>query len=112
MDNVKNDTYYLNKIISDIDFVIEKTKNMSFEAFDQDELTNSAVNFKFIQISENASKLTDNFVSSHPGIPWHKIKGLRNKIVHDYENVVFDMIFSTIMNDLPILVTELRLLTQ
>ena len=47
MDNTKNDKYYLNKIIEDIEFVINTTKNMTLEEFDNDEIINSAIHFKF-----------------------------------------------------------------
>ncbi len=108
MDNVKNDSYYINKIIADISFVIDNTKEMSLEEFDNDEIINSAVNFKFIQISENSSKLSKELVDRNNNIPWHKIKGMRNKIVHDYDNVFFDAIYNTIKNDLPVLLEQLK----
>lgn len=60
MDNIKNDSYYLNKIVDDIKFVIGSTANMTLDEFDNNEMVNSAVNFKFIQISENASRLSKN----------------------------------------------------
>lgn len=107
MDNIKNDSYYLNKIVDDIKFVIGSTANMTLDEFDNNEMVNSAVNFKFIQISENASRLSKELITSATEIPWNKIKGLRNKIVHDYGNVVMDTIFNTIKKDLPILLEQL-----
>lgn len=112
MDNIKNDKYYLEKIINDINFVINNTMNMTLEEFDSDELINSAVNFKFVQISENVSKLTNSFIALNSNIPWNKIKGLRNKIVHDYDNVFFDVIYYTIKNDLPSLLEKLNILIK
>ena len=112
MDNIKNDKYYLEKIINDINFVINNTMSMTLEEFDSDELINSAVNFKFVQISENVSKLTNSFIAQNSDIPWNKIKGLRNKIVHDYDNVFFDVIYYTIKNDLPSLLEKLNILIK
>ncbi len=112
MDNIKNDSYYLNKIVDDIKFVIGSTANMTLDEFDNNEMVNSAVNFKFIQISENASRLSKELITSAPEIPWNKIKGLRNKIVHDYGNVVMDTIFNTIKKDLPILLEQLMKLVD
>ena len=59
MDNIKDDKYYLNKIVDDVSFAIGVTQDLTIEEFLKNELINSAVNFKFIQISENASKLSD-----------------------------------------------------
>ena len=112
MDNIKNDSYYLDKIVDDIKFVIGSTANMTLDEFDNNEMVNSAVNFKFIQISENASRLSKELIISATEIPWNKIKGLRNKIVHDYGNVVMDTIFNTIKKDLPILLEQLMKLVD
>ena len=108
MDNVKDDKYYLQKIIDDVSFVVDTTKDLSMEDFLSDELINSAVNFKFIQISENVSKLSDNIIVSNSDIPWHKIKGLRNKIVHDYENVCLDVLYNTVKKDFPQFLIQLK----
>ena len=108
MDNLKNDKYFVEKIVNDILFILDNTKNVSLEDFDSDELLNSAINFKFIQISENVNKLTDTFKKNNNTIPWSDIKGLRNKIVHDYDNVFFDVIYNTIKNDLPLLLDQIK----
>ena len=108
MDNIKDDKYYLDKIINDITFIIENTKDLSEEEFDNNEVIVSAVNFKLIQISENANKLSENLVISNPNIPWFKIKGLRNKIVHDYDGVYLYIVFNTIQKDLPKLLEEFK----
>lgn len=44
----------------------------------------------------------------YPGIPWMKISGLRNRIVHDYGSIQLDIIYNTVKNDLPILVKEIK----
>ena len=108
MNNIKDNKYYLDKIVKDVEFIISSTKNVTLDDFNDDEMINSAVNFKFIQISENVSRLGDAFLNEHNDIPWFKIKGMRNKIVHDYENVFFDVIYNTIQNDLPILFKQLK----
>ena len=60
MDNTKNDKYYLNKIIEDIEFVINTTKNMTLEEFDNDEIINSAINFKFSNLWKSLFNLIKN----------------------------------------------------
>ena len=108
MDNIKDDKYYLEKIIDDIKFIQAQIKGMNVKEFDENELINSAVNFKFIQISENAKKLSKECLESNKDIPWHKIIGMRNKIVHNYDNVFIDVIFDTISNDFSELLVQLK----
>ena len=108
MDRVKNDSYYLKKIDEDISFIILITKNISFEQYNKDTILNNAVNFRFIQIAENTKELSDEIILKDKTIPWAKISGLRNKIVHDYGNIYLDVIYETIKNDLPRLLVQIH----
>lgn len=107
MDNLKDNSYYLKKIITDITFIIEKTKGLTQEELEDNEILVDSVMFRLIQISENSNKLTDDFKFCHSTIPWRAIKGMRNKIVHEYGGVVLSVIFDTIKTDLPKLIGQL-----
>ncbi len=112
MDNKKTPTYYLNKIIKDICFIVENTKNVSLDMFTKNELLNNAASFRFIQISENLKQIPQTIILEYPSIPWHKISGLRNKIVHDYGSVKMDIIYYTAVHDLPELLIQLEELVK
>lgn len=105
---VKDSNYYILAIIKDIEFVINNLKDISLDEFDNDELLNSAISFKFVQIAENANKIDKDFISMHNEIPWAKIKGLRNKIVHDYGEILFYMVYDTAKENLPELLIQLK----
>ena len=64
--------------------------------------------FKLIQISENSDRLTDDFKTNYNYVPWRAMKGLRNKIVHEYGNVDLAVIYDTVKNDIPQLLNELK----
>ena len=83
MDNVKNDRYYLGKIVDDLKFVIDHTEGKTREEIENDEVLIDSILFRIIQISENNGKLTDLFKADHQDVPWLAIKGMRNRIVHD-----------------------------
>lgn len=59
--------------------------------------------FRLIQISENARKISDSYKNNHGYIPWNSIYGLRNRIVHDYGNVDFNIVYNTVKYDIPAL---------
>ena len=103
MDKIKNDKYYIEKINKDLLFIIKHTDRLTKDAFENDEVLLDCIMFRLIQISENASKLTDSFKSANSSIPWYAIKGLRNRIVHDYGEVDYGIIFDTVKNDIPAL---------
>lgn len=58
MDNIKDDNYYLDKIISNLKFAIDSMNNVSIEDFSENTILVNAIMFSFVQISENASRLS------------------------------------------------------
>lgn len=108
MDNVKNDDYYISRIYSDMEFITRYMSETDADTFSENELLQDSMMFRLIQISENARKLTDVYREQHSRIPWTAIYGLRNRIVHDYGNVIMDIIFETLKNDIPELMRTMK----
>ncbi len=101
MDNIKDNAYYTNKIAKDLDFIVQHTKDITYKEFVADEVLIDSMLFRLIQVSENSSKLTETFKQEYPTIPWRAMKGLRNKIVHEYGAVDLTVIYETVIQDIP-----------
>lgn len=101
MDNVKNDAYYVKKMLTDIKFIIDKTKGITLHGLKDNEVLCDSALFRLIQISENSIKLTQEFRDAHKDIPWQAIKGMRNRIVHEYGEVNFGIVYDTITKSIP-----------
>lgn len=54
MDNVKDNNYYLNKIISDLEFIIYHMESVDIEQLSKNDILLDSMLFRMIQISENA----------------------------------------------------------
>ena len=63
MDNVKNDTYFANKIRDDLIFIVNYTKNIDEEELSKNEILLDSMMFRLIQISENAKRLSDEYIA-------------------------------------------------
>ena len=59
-------------------------------------------------IGEAAARVTADFQSTHGQIPWPQVIAMRNRLVHGYDEVDFDILWDTIQDDLPPLVTVLE----
>lgn len=103
MDNVKDDLYYIGKILDDIDFIIAHTASVTLDDFSSDEVLQDSMMFRLIQISENSARLTPEYKAKKADVPWGDISGLRNRIVHDYGNVDLRVVFDTLKEDVPAL---------
>ena len=101
MDNVKDDTYYSDKIKNDLIFIINHMSGVDIGRFNEDEVLQDSMMFRLVQISENAKKLSDTYKSEYGSIPWTDIYGLRNRIVHEYGNVDLQIIYDTLVYDIP-----------
>ena len=110
MDNVKNDIYYVKKMLKDIRFILETTQNITLVQLENNEILCDSVLFRLIQISENSTKLTQQFKEIHRDIPWQAIKGMRNRIVHEYGEVELDIVYQTITEDIPEICKKLEIL--
>ncbi len=106
MNNPKNDAYYVQKILTDLHFIVKHMDGISVQVLEENEVLLDSMMFRLIQIQENTKKLTDAYKMSHDDIPWKDIAGLRNRIVHDYGNVDLDVIYTTLTEDIPWLVGQ------
>ena len=61
-------------------------------------------------IGEAATRLPDDFRSRHPRIPWRETRSLRNRLVHAYDTVNLDRLWSIIHDDIPPLIEQLEVL--
>ena len=103
MDNTKDNGYYLAKMKADIDFIIAHTKETDFAVFSANEVLQDCIAFRLVQISESAGHISAEFKAQYHTIPWHEISGLRNRLVHDYGNVDYRIVFDTVQEDIPVL---------
>lgn len=96
----KNDQFFVNKIIESIDIILDVTKDKTIKEIENNILINNTVMFQFMLIGECVARLSDEY-KNKKDIPWTKIKGLRNIVVHNYDSVDYSLINETIFNDLP-----------
>ena len=59
-------------------------------------------------IGENASHLSQQYMEEHADIPWLEIANLRNRLVHDYDGINWEIIADVIFDDLPQLIESLK----
>ena len=64
--------------------------------------------FYLLQIGELARTLSDSFKDAHDDIPWKQIRGLRNMVAHNYGHVDFEIIWSIVQDDIPVLFEKLH----
>ncbi len=94
-------------IVDEASEVQKYTDNISFEEFVQDGKTARAVIRSIEVIGEAASKISADFRNEHIEIPWNKIIGMRNRLIHVYFDIDYNVVWQTVKENLPPLVQQL-----
>ena len=93
----------LEKIVGHIDKIKLYIAGLDRTTFLADTKVIEACVFNLLQMGELAGRLNEGFTNAHTDIPWFKIRGLRNKIAHDYEGVRLEIIWDIVKDDLSVL---------
>lgn len=110
MTNIKDDKYYSEKVLEHIEKVDAYVGNKSYEEFISNQSVVDATMFRLIQVVENIKRLTMEFKASMPNINWANITGFRNRIVHEYGETDYKVVYSVATVDCAQLKLELSLL--
>lgn len=105
---MRNQNIYLKDIIESIDKIIEFVENMTFEEFQEDDKTSSAVIRKFEILGEATKNITDDTRTKYPKIPWKEMAGMRDRLIHSYFGIDYKLVWTTIKNSIPNLKTMIE----
>ena len=79
-------------------------ERLSFEA---DRKSLSAVLYEIVVIGEGVKRLSPEFRSEHPEVPWKQIAGMRDRVVHSFDEVDLDLVWKVIKVHVPSLISDL-----
>ncbi len=102
------DRIIIQKIVGYIDDIEKYIAGLGAKDFLDDKKTITACAFTVSQIGEIVKEISDETMRKYNDIPWNSIKGMRNRIVHDYENVDLSVLWGTIKESLPELKDKLK----
>lgn len=86
----------LNDILESIQKIKKYTNGVSFEQFLEDDKTIDACVRNFEIIGEVSSKIDEDFKLEHSQIEWRRMKGLRNRMIHDYSGIDYELVWNII----------------
>ena len=95
------------KYCNDINFLMARF-DTDFEKYKTDVSFQYSCNMCIIQIGELANRLSDEAKGNSKNIPWRAIIGMRNLHAHDYENVDLEIVWNTLLEDIPALKLNLE----
>ncbi len=98
---MRDSKLYLKDILDAMDSIEIFVEGMDFEKFKKDDKTSSAVIRKFEIIGEATKKLPEDIKKDYPDIPWREMAGMRDKLIHFYFGVKYELVWRTIKDVIP-----------
>ena len=96
----KDDVYYMQKSLIEIEIIIKYTKGLSYEEFMSDGRNIDATIFRLEQMIEHIKHLSTEFQQKHNNIPWGEIMGFRNGLVHEYGETDYTTVYEVVSKDI------------
>jgi len=112
MSKQRRDSDYLGDIREAMERIIAYTTDLSYEQFLNDSKTQDAVIRNLQVIGEAAKKLSIPVRRANPYIPWREMAGMRDKIVHDYFGVNYEIVWTVARDQLPTLLLQITSLLE
>ncbi|MFA5803931.1 MAG: DUF86 domain-containing protein [Melioribacteraceae bacterium] len=105
---MKHDKVYLRHILDEIEFIQKALANLTYDSFVESEIYTRAFSRSIEIIGEAVKNLSQNFRNENSDIDWKKISGMRDKVIHQYFSVDYDLIWDAVINKLPAIEKKIK----
>lgn len=103
---------YLRHILLEADYLLATRKGLTFDAFLADETLRRAFVRSIEIIGEAARKVPDDFRAKHPVVQWRAMTGMRDRLIHDYFGVDYEIVWDVVHNHIPELRNQIAAIVE
>lgn len=108
---MKRDHTYLLDIANAAELAVSYIESMTREQFLSDVQCQDSVIRRLEIIGEASRRISETFRDSYPELPWKEMIGMRNFLIHDYDDVDIHLVWKTAKKDLPVLLSKIKNIT-
>lgn len=87
-------------------------QGLNREQFIKDEKSQSAIIFQLLIIGEATKRLSMSLRQQYPQIPWLKMAGMRDNLIHEYDDIDLEQVWKTSESDIPSLLISIQAVIQ
>ena len=92
--------------------ILRYSQNLTRQNLELNDEKQSAILYQITIIGEATKRLSLEFRQENPAVPWREMAGMRDVIVHEYDQLDLDVIWDVIHDKLPNLLRQISLLIQ
>lgn len=105
---IRDDKVYHAHILDALQQITEYTAGLDYEKFRSRRMVHDAVIRQFEIIGEATKNLSETFRNHYPAVPWKDLAGFRDKLIHQYFGVDLSLVWSSVVDDVPLLIREIK----
>ena len=94
---------FLKHIVDECNYLLHEYNSNSFEHFIENKRLSKAICRSLEIVGEASNRIHPDIKSKYPLIAWREIGDMRNKIIHHYFGIDYDIVWDTVKTDIPIL---------
>jgi uncharacterized protein with HEPN domain len=87
--------------LAEANYLLGRSVDLTFEAFVADETLRRAFVRSLEIIGEATKKVREHFRASHPTLDWRATAGMRDRLIHDYFGVDYELVWDVVRNRIP-----------
>lgn len=91
---------YFEHIKNELDYLLKKSEGLDFNTFDTDETLKRAFSRSLEIVGEAVKNVPDEIRFEYPEVEWKAMAGMRDKLIHHYFGVDFELVWDIIENEL------------
>jgi uncharacterized protein with HEPN domain len=92
---------YLQHILVEADYLIGQSAGLTWDEFSRDETLRRAFVRSLEIIGEAVKKVPDDFRVRHPAVEWRAMAGMRDRLIHDYFGVDYELVWDVVQSRIP-----------
>lgn len=105
---MKKDLQFLLDMLQSAELIVRYTAECSREEFISNIQLQDSVIRRLLVIAEAAKRVSVTTRQNLTSISWKEINGMRNRLVHEYDNINFNIVWNVVSQEMPILIKELK----
>ena len=103
---------YLRHILTEVDYLVESSRGLSYDRFAADETLRRAFVRSLEIIGEATKKVPEDFRTRYPEVEWRAMAAMRDRLIHDYFGVDFELVWDVVQHRVPNLRSQIASILQ
>jgi uncharacterized protein with HEPN domain len=101
-------TPYLQHILTEAQYLLDRAQGLEHETFLRDETLKRAFVRSLEIIGEAVKQLSNDIKERHSHLEWRAMAGMRDRLIHGYFGVDYDLVWDVVINKIPVLQREVE----